>query len=217
MTAKHDSAPARIDRVAPEDWPRLRRVRLRALAADPEAFGSTFEQECAFPDARWRERLEDPGTVFFLAVADGADAGLARFSERDGVAGLFSMWVAPEHRGRGIGRTLVEHVAAEARSRGHARLFLEVVDANREAVRLYERCGFVPTGRTGVLPPPRAHVLEHERALDLTPAEGGLGSFGRAAGDADPEMRAQNSPAEIRPMRVDPNGIPGIHPFIRIY
>jgi hypothetical protein len=44
---------------------------------------------------------------------------------------------------------------------------LEVGDTNAYAVRLYERAGFVPTGVTASLPPPRAHITEHERILDL--------------------------------------------------
>lgn len=77
------------------------------------------------------------------------------------------MWVAPGYRGRGVGHALVAAVAAWARSAGHRRLRLEVADHNAQAVRLYERAGFIATGAHGRLPPPRDHITEHERALVL--------------------------------------------------
>jgi len=47
------------------------------------------------------------------------------------------------------------------------RMELDVADKNANAVALYERWNFRPTGETGSLPAPRAHVLEHRRALML--------------------------------------------------
>lgn len=53
--------------------------------------------------------------------------------------------VAPEYRGRGIGRIMLERFAAEARARGARRLLLEMRRGN-PAERLYLRFGFVPIG-----------------------------------------------------------------------
>jgi ribosomal protein S18 acetylase RimI-like enzyme len=78
------------------------------------------------------------------------------------------MWVAPEARGHGVGEQLILAVKDWARSAGHARLLLDVADGNLPAVALYERMGFEPTGEIGSLPPPREHVAEHRRALDLS-------------------------------------------------
>jgi ribosomal protein S18 acetylase RimI-like enzyme len=50
---------------------------------------------------------------------------------------------------------------------------LDVGARNAPARRLYERHGFVPTGRTGSLPPPREHVPEVEMELDLGARAGG--------------------------------------------
>ncbi len=165
MSESPGPAPFTIHRALPEDWQRLRALRLRALRTDPDAFGSTLAQALAFPEQRWRDQMTDPATTFFIAALDRTDIGLARLSIRDGLAGLYSMWVAPESRGLGVGEALVNRVIAEADSLGHSCLFLEVIDSNRDAVRLYERCGFIPTGRTQHLDPPREHLTEHERIL----------------------------------------------------
>ncbi len=77
------------------------------------------------------------------------------------------MWVAPQQRGRGLGGAIVDAVVAWARAEGHSRLLLGVGDDNAAAIALYASRGFEPTGVTSTLPPPREHILEHERALVL--------------------------------------------------
>ncbi|MEU3061757.1 GNAT family N-acetyltransferase [Streptomyces subrutilus] len=54
--------------------------------------------------------------------------------------------VAPGHRGRGIGRALMEHAADFARERGAGHLWLEVSTVNAPAVHAYRRMGFTLCG-----------------------------------------------------------------------
>ena len=159
-----------IERLGPREGERLRAVRLRALADASDAFGTTLAQDEARPLEEWSARLADPDGATFIAIADGEDVGLATgrdYEGHEGAAGLFGMWVAPSHRGRGIGGALVDAVVAWARARGSGRLLLDVADANAPAIALYERKGFQPTGVTGTLPAPREHLTEHQRSLDL--------------------------------------------------
>lgn len=156
-----------IHRFTPDDWQRAREIRLRALSDTPDAFGATYEQAVAITEQRWRSRLGAEESATFVAVVDGKDVGLAVGSSYDSEAGLYSMWVAPEARGQGVGDSLVEAVIAWARRHGHTKLLLDVGDENEAAIALYERHGFEPTGHTGTLDPPRTHVLEHQRALLL--------------------------------------------------
>ena len=160
----------RIERLRPESWERSRAIRLRALAEAPDAFACLLADEEEQPEEFWRERLSGERCVTLLASDAGADLGCAVGCEWDGkpgCAGLFSMWVAPEARGRGVGDALVQAVIAWARDAGHVRLLLDVADANTAAARLYARHGFEPTGRTGSLPAPREHIAEQEFALVL--------------------------------------------------
>ncbi len=159
-----------IERLGPSEWERLRAVRLRALADAPDAFGTTLARDEARPPEEGSARLADPGAATFIAIADGEDAGLATgrdYEGQEGAAGLFGMWVAPSHRGRGIGGALVDAVVAWARARGSGRVLLDVADANAPAIALYERKGFQPTGVTGTLPAPREQITEHQRSLAL--------------------------------------------------
>ena len=55
-----------------------------------------------------------------------------------------SMRTAPYALGRGVGRALLNHIMAEARTRGYSRLSLETgsTEPFAAALRLYEREGF---------------------------------------------------------------------------
>jgi demethylmenaquinone methyltransferase/2-methoxy-6-polyprenyl-1,4-benzoquinol methylase len=150
-----------IVRAEPDDWERLRDLRLRALLDAPEAFGSTHEREAAQTEDDWRAFAGGwEGTarqaVFVAADDDGRWVGLAVgvVSEADtSLANLYAMWVDPAARGRGAGRRLVETVAAWAAGTGAERLELCVTEANDPAVALYRTAGFEPTGGRDALRP----------------------------------------------------------------
>lgn len=168
-----------IERLRPGDGPRLRALRLRALADAPDAFGSTLEGAEGRSTEDWEAQVERLPT--FVWREGDADLGMVRGTPHDRdpeTAYLISMWVAPEARGRGVGVALVGALVAWARGRGYQHVVLDVAEENVGARRLYERCGFVATGGTGTLPSPRAHVRELEMALDLVhdPAVGGSAS-----------------------------------------
>ena len=142
-----------LRRFAAHEWAAYRDLRLRALADSPDAFGSTFAREAVRSDDEWRERLATGAgshrDLPLVAVVDDALAGLAwgRLDERQpDIAHLFQVWVAPEFRGRGIGRLLVDAVIAWARSVGARELRLGVTRGDTAAVRLYRRAGFVDDG-----------------------------------------------------------------------
>lgn len=157
-----------IERLRRGEGPRLRAIRLRALADAPDAFGSTIaESELRSPED-WEAQIEALPT--FVWREGDADLGMVRGAphDRDPAGGyLISMWVAPEARGRGIGAALVGEAIGWARGRGLRRLVLDVGAHNVPARRVYERSGFVATGATGALPPPRDHLPEVEMAIDL--------------------------------------------------
>jgi ribosomal protein S18 acetylase RimI-like enzyme len=147
-------------------------VRLRALSADPSAFGSTYEEESRLTDAEWIDlavqRTADGSTVR-LAFVDDEACGIvgAFFAEGERTrARLVSMWVAKERRGRGVGRALVDAVIAWARECGARTMVLTVTSNNETATRFYEGLGFTKTGRTEPYPNDPA-LFEHEMERPL--------------------------------------------------
>lgn len=137
-----------------DEWEVARDVRLAALREAPQAFGSTYAREALFTREQWRGRLSsDRGVTFFAELPDGDEpAGLAGVYLEDGVADLVAMWVRPAARGLGVGEALVTAAADWAKARDHDTLHLWVTEANSAARRLYERCGFMPTGERQPLP-----------------------------------------------------------------
>ncbi|WP_110669295.1 GNAT family N-acetyltransferase [Salinicola halophilus] len=68
---------------------------------------------------------------------------------------LARLIVAPEMRGRGLGRRLCEGLIQEGHKRGAERLTLNVAGDNTVALELYRRLGFYPVGERderGVIP-----------------------------------------------------------------
>ena len=57
-------------------------------------------------------------------------------------AHLLNLSVAKPHQGRGLGRMLLAHMIAKAKSYGANNMFLEVRPSNKNAIALYEKVGF---------------------------------------------------------------------------
>ena len=132
----------------------MRELRLRALADAPLAFGSTLAREEAFAEEVWQDRAArgamGESQVTYVAEEGECWVGMATglVADADGPRPeLVGMFVEPAVRGRRVGAALVEAVAAWARVRGMARLYLWVTSTNLAALALYRRCDFRPTGR----------------------------------------------------------------------
>jgi ribosomal protein S18 acetylase RimI-like enzyme len=150
------------------DGPRLKAIRLRALADAPDAFATTVKEARSWTIESWESQIEKLQT--FIWREGEVDLGMVRGGQHEGdpdAGCLISMWVAPEARLRGIGGALVDEVIAWARRRGFRRLVLDVGTSNVAARSLYESRGFDETGVTGALPPPRQHVKELEMVIEL--------------------------------------------------
>lgn len=57
------------------------------------------------------------------------------------------VFVSPEARQQGIGRTLMQTVFAWAGELGAEEVWLEARESNMRALRLYQQCGFTIVGR----------------------------------------------------------------------
>lgn len=95
----------------------------------------------------WRQLIGEPNVFGSAAEASGSLVGIALGRAVADEAEILALAVAPESRRRGIAAALVQQVLGEARRRGAVRVFLEVAVANRPALALYRRFGFVDAGR----------------------------------------------------------------------
>jgi ribosomal protein S18 acetylase RimI-like enzyme len=98
-------------------------------------------------------QLEEPDVAVLVAEKNGAVIGYAYagveasdYMSLRGPAGvLHDVLVDPEHRGRGVGRRLLDAALAFLRSRGAPRVVLSTAARNAPAQRLFERAGFRQT------------------------------------------------------------------------
>ena len=107
--------------------------------------------------------------IGFLAMDGETACGIAgAFLDQDDPtrAHLVSMWTAPTHRKRGIGRLLVKKILEWASRRKANTMFLMVTSNNEAAIAFYERLGFMTSGRTEPYPnDPLVLELEMSRAI----------------------------------------------------
>lgn len=149
-------------------------IRLRALQEAPYAFGSTCEKESQFADSEWQtrvERMNGQRGVGFIAVDAVKACGIigSFLDQHDPArAHLISMWTAPSHRQRGVGRMLVKAVLDWAGTRNVHTLLLMVTSNNEPAIHFYQRLGFTRTGRTEPYPNDPA-VVEYEMSRTIAP------------------------------------------------
>jgi ribosomal protein S18 acetylase RimI-like enzyme len=135
----------------PDEWERVRDLRLRALADAPDAFSATLEGERDATEAGWRAMVtgwEGATNAMAIAEIDGDWVGMAVGTRKgdEPEAHLFAMWVEPARRRVGAGKDLVQAVLGWARSAGATSIVLGVTDTNDGAVAFYQHLGFVDTG-----------------------------------------------------------------------
>lgn len=108
---------------------------------------STVPGQPFLPEEHWRAMeptIRDelmPIAETWVVVEDGEVVAFMSLLD-DLIGGLFTH---PDHQGEGHGRALIEHAR-----RSHDPLFVEVFEANEEAIRFYRNRGF----------------LDHERRAD---------------------------------------------------
>ncbi|MEC0227835.1 GNAT family N-acetyltransferase [Paenibacillus alba] len=129
-------------------------LRLSALKANPEAFGSTYEREVEFSLETVAERLKLSSGKFVLGAFDGGDSlvGIVTFVRENSLktahkGNVYGMYVAPQTRGKGVGKLLMLELIKQARDlAGLEQINLTVVSNNDSAKQLYKSLGFVVYG-----------------------------------------------------------------------
>jgi RimJ/RimL family protein N-acetyltransferase len=135
------SAP-KVTRLVESDWRVFATLRLQALTdtlgtADPQ-----YRQEVTFTAAQWRRRLR-AHAQFAVCTTNGHLVGLIG-AQRQSVEAvyLYSLWLEPGMRGRGLGYELVSAAIDWARTQRARIVTLRVDVANAAARGVYEQLGF---------------------------------------------------------------------------
>lgn len=140
----------RIRTLEPSDVELFYSFRLRGLRENPEAFGSTFEEESAMSAEVRRSHFHCAEENFVLGAfgEEGRLIGVAGFYRATHLklrhkGFVWGMYVSPDARGRGVGRALLSSVIERGKSLpGLEQLCLDVVTVNETARALYLSQGF---------------------------------------------------------------------------
>jgi hypothetical protein len=130
--------PVEVRRATPADWPRLKALRLEALADTPIGFLETLEQAKQLDDGVWQARAargaEGGDSIQVVAWDGDRPLGTCVSFVGDGRAWLVAVYVSP------------------------TALVLEVHEDNARARAAYDTLGFVETGAS------RPYPLERSRS-----------------------------------------------------
>jgi GNAT superfamily N-acetyltransferase len=137
--------------MAPSAWAALEGATRSGLASDAGAERIVAERDGTLV-----------GSVFLFPPATDAYSGLTRPGE---LPELRLLAVAPELRGQGIGRLLVDECARRARRAGAPALALHTSASMRAAIRLYEQMGFVRVPAHDFQPPGAELVMAYRKEV----------------------------------------------------
>ena len=113
----------------PDEWQALRDIRLRALKSHPGLYGSNYDRENAYDQARWQEVISNPDGAVFGLYDGGALIGITgvvkdRHNPDNDSAVFVMSYIEPSHRGRGLSRYLYEARIEWVKSRDDIRFIL---------------------------------------------------------------------------------------------
>ena len=122
----------------------------RSFAEVAERYGLTVENCPKSPAFHTPERVMDDqtrGAAYWFLEEDRLVCGcVAMERHNQDVVYLERLAVLPEHRSKGFGKALVEHVLSRAKIDGVVRVEIGVVSENVSLKNWYGRFGFVETG-----------------------------------------------------------------------
>ena len=128
----------------PEDWPEVERIYAAGIATGQATFETTTPSWEAWDSAHIaspRIVAEEGGRVLGWAAL----APVSRRAVYRGVAEV-SVYVAPDARGRGVGRALLEGISFASEEAGFWTLQASVFASNGPSLVLHERGGFRRVG-----------------------------------------------------------------------
>lgn len=132
---------SQVARLTDADWRLFSAVRLRALSDSLGTDDPQYVRESGFSGAQWRRRLREQAQ--FAAIVDGTAVGLiGAQQENPRTVYLYSLWLDPAARGRGLARRLITAAVEWAGTRRAQTVRLRVAADNTVAREIYESIGF---------------------------------------------------------------------------
>jgi ribosomal protein S18 acetylase RimI-like enzyme len=149
---QYETARITLRPAQPDDEPFLYELYSSTRMEEISAWGLDSAQQETFLQLQFRGqqshyRMQASEVDYRIILLDDRPIGQLIVIRTDREIRLADISLLPEHRGGGIGASLISDLFAEAQVKGMP-VTLHVEKTNR-AVRLYQRLGFTATGDTG--------------------------------------------------------------------
>lgn len=145
----------------------IRRARATDLTALVELEHSGFHGD-HMRRRQFLHHLRNVGALVLIASSKTHTLGnaIVLFRRNSRIARLYSLVIAPQARGLGLGRALLATAERHARTRGCRSMRLEVRVDNRQAISLYESVGYSRFGRRPAYYQDGTDAWRYEKTLD---------------------------------------------------
>lgn len=149
-----------------------------ACKEDCAAIGEIYNHAVLHTAAIWNDKTVDTdnrvawfeartlaGYPVLVSEENGVITGYASFGDWRAFEGFrhtveHSVYVHPDHQGKGIGRTLMKALINEARTLGKHVMVVGIEAQNQASIHLHETLGFVTTGQMPQVEPSLAGGLD---------------------------------------------------------
>lgn len=142
-----------LRQLVPEDASEYLAIRLIALQENPEAFGSSYEEEKNDSAQKYKNRFQSALDSFTFGAFEQAKLiGTISLVKETNLklrhrANIVAVYVKPEIRGNGIGKKLMVRAIEKAKSLNEIeQLYLTVSTKNSAAQKVYKSIGFEVCG-----------------------------------------------------------------------
>lgn len=133
-----------IRQIQPTDNPHLALIVRNTLAEFGAANPGTVYFDLTI-DSLF-ELFQEPNAAYFVAEANGKILGGGGIYPTEGLpentCELVKMYLLPDARGIGLGRTLIEKCLETAKGNGFQQVYLETLDELHLALKIYAKFGF---------------------------------------------------------------------------
>ena len=145
----------KIRNIEPEDNPFLSQIIKGTLAE----FGANHPGTVYYDETtdNLYDVFKKEGSIYFVAVLDGKIIGGGGIYPTEGLdpdtCELVKMYLLPEARGKGLGKTLIQKCLQFAKELGYKKVYLESMPELKQALKVYAKFGFEylsgPMGNSG--------------------------------------------------------------------
>ncbi len=147
------------DNLPVSEWEKFRKLRLRALQKEPQAFLVTYKETLSRPPEKWQNTLQKvvdgESWLVFAKVADKLVGMIGAFqseeNKKENEATIYGVYVDREMRGKGIGAKLMDGILERLKKKNISKVSLSVNKDQISAIKLYEKFEFRVAGEENLI------------------------------------------------------------------